>query len=79
MGERDMGINQKVRARLIPTGECWCGCGEDAGIGRFFLPGHDRRAEAAVIKREYGSVAAFLSAHGYGPGKRNAINHQDEN
>ena len=28
--------------RLIPTGDCWCGCGAETAIGAFFLPGHDK-------------------------------------
>jgi len=58
--------------RLLPTGKCFCGCGLDAAVGKFFLSSHDRKAEAAVIALVYGSVAAFLVAHGYGPGRRNA-------
>ncbi len=57
--------------RVFPTGECWCGCGAETSTRSFFAPGHDKRAESAVIKREYGDVARFLDAHGYGPkGKR---------
>lgn len=56
--------------RLLPTGECWCGCGTEVGLGSFFAPGHDRIAEGKVIRAEYGSVARFLVAHGYGPGGR---------
>jgi hypothetical protein len=37
-----------------------------------FRPGHDKRAESNVILREYGSVADFLAAHGYGPGGKSA-------
>jgi hypothetical protein len=58
--------------RVFPTGECWCGCGEEVPVTAFFKPGHDRRAETIVMKLEYGSVAQFLDAHGFGPGKRNA-------
>lgn len=58
--------------RLLPTGECWCGCGDQTRIGSFFLPGHDRAAEAAVVKTKYGGVPAFLKAHGFGPGGVNA-------
>lgn len=61
-----------TRTRLFPSGECWCGCGEEVPVTAFFKPGHDKRAEAAVITVEYGSVAHFLHAHGFGPGKRNA-------
>lgn len=54
--------------RLLPTGSCWCGCGGETGIGSFFLAGHDKTAESAVILVEYGGVPEFLVHHGYGPG-----------
>ena len=57
--------------RLLPTGECWCGCGGETTIGAFFLAGHDKAAEAAVISVEYGGVQQFLVRHGYGPDGRN--------
>lgn len=57
--------------RLLPTGTCWCGCGQETAIGAFFLPGHDKVAEAAVVLAEYGSVPAFLVSHGYAPGGKN--------
>ena len=59
--------------RLIPTGKCWCGCGDDAELGKFFKSGHDRRAESAVIKVEYGSVVEFLAKKGYVPGGKNPM------
>ena len=59
--------------RLLPTGECWCGCGAETAIGSFFLPGHDKTAESAVISVEYGGVPGFLVHHGYGPGGKNAL------
>ena len=55
--------------RLLPTGGC--GCGEETRIGSFFLSGHDKAAEAAVISVEYGGVPRFLVRHGYGPEGRN--------
>ncbi len=58
-------------SRLIPTGYCWCGCGKETGIGSFFLPGHDKIAESAVILVEYGGVPRFLQDNGYGPGGKN--------
>ena len=58
--------------RLIPTGTCWCGCGEETSIGSFFLPGHDKVAESAVIAVRYGGVAQFLEHHGFGPFGENA-------
>ncbi len=57
--------------RLLPTGECWCGCGAETAIGSFFLPGHDKTAESAVISVEYGGVPRFLVQHGYGPEGKN--------
>jgi hypothetical protein len=60
------------QGRLLPTGECWCGCEQPTKEpGNFFLPGHDKVAESAVILLEYGSVPKFLVAHGFGPGGRN--------
>ena len=52
--------------RLLPTGECWCGCGAETAIGSFFLPGHDKTAESAAISVEYRGVPEFLNCHGYG-------------
>ncbi|GGU40332.1 hypothetical protein [Streptomyces violascens] len=54
--------------RLIPTGKCFCGCGNDVGLGSFFARGHDKVAEAALIAVEYGgSVAQMLHAKGFSP------------
>lgn len=54
--------------RLIPTGDCWCGCGKEVNIGKFFAPGHDKKAEGDLLALEYeGSVARLLVANGYGP------------
>ena len=60
-----------MTGRLLPTGTCWCGCGQETAIGSFFLPGHDKIAEAAVVLEEYGGVPAFLAQHGYAPGGKN--------
>lgn len=62
----------KDQKRLMPTGECWCGCGETTGVGAFFVVGHDKRAEAAIVKTVYGNVPELLVAHGFGPGGKNA-------
>jgi hypothetical protein len=61
-----------AKRRLLPTGECWCGCGEETAIGAFFRPGHDKYAESAVISLVYGTVADFLDQQGFGPSGRNA-------
>lgn len=63
---------------LIPTGTCWCGCGEKTSRGAFFALGHDKRAESAVVKVVYGSVPDLLVAHGYGPGGKNASRDLDD-
>lgn len=55
----------------MPTGECWCGCGASVSRGAFFVTGHDKRAESAVIKVEYQIIPRFLEEHGYGPGGKN--------
>lgn len=56
------------KPRLLPTGNCWCGCGREVGLGKFFAQGHDKTAESALIALKYeGSVPHFLHAHGYGP------------
>src|SRR5947209_7272424 len=52
--------------------QCWCGCGQAIERPHFFAPGHDRWAESYVIRKEYGNIAAFLKAHGYGPHGRSA-------
>lgn len=56
------------KPRLIPTGNCWCGCGTEVGLGRFFAHGHDKVAEAAFMAVHYdASVPRLLAEHGYGP------------
>jgi hypothetical protein len=59
-----------VSERLLPNGFCWCGCGREIGIGRFFAQGHDKVAEAALMAVRYeASVPRLLAEHGFGPGK----------
>ncbi|MBA2324531.1 MAG: hypothetical protein H0V92_11150 [Pseudonocardiales bacterium] len=61
-----MGPSKRVTA--YPMGKCYCGCGAELVDPRaFFQAGHDKRAEARVIREEYGNVPNFLIAHGYGP------------
>jgi hypothetical protein len=47
-------------------------------LGAFFLTGHDKRAESAVLKVVYGNVPNFLIEHGYGPGGKNASEELDK-
>lgn len=67
-----------MTTRLLPTGECWCGCGHEVTRGSFFLPGHDKKAESAIILVEYGGVPEFLDKHGYAPGGKNLQNALEE-
>lgn len=66
-----MSAVRDKQGRLLPTGECWCGCTTVTPEGNFFHPGHDKTAESAVIAVRYGSVAEFLVDHHFGPGGRN--------
>jgi hypothetical protein len=56
-----------VIKRLLPTGQCWCGCSARIDLGSFFAPGHDKRAESRVIMEVFGDVPHFVNAFGYGP------------
>ena len=64
--------------RILPTGDCWCGCGSETTPGNFFVPGHDKVAESAVINLKYGSVAEFMVAHDFGPSGRNPRSEMDD-
>lgn len=56
--------------RLLPNGFCWCGCGREAGLGKFFAQGHDKVATAALVAVRYeASVPRLLLEHGFGPDK----------
>ena len=57
--------------RIIPTGVCWCGCGSEVPLGKFFMPGHDRRAVQRVITEVFGDTPQFLTKQGYAPGGAN--------
>ncbi len=57
----------------IPTGHCWCGCGQTTGLAAFFVGDHETEAALAVIGVEYGTVPAFLLEHGFGPEGRSPI------
>ena len=58
------------RPRLLPTGKCWCGCGNQTSARSYFCQGHDKLAEAALMRVEYhGEVAQLLHAHGFNPGR----------
>ncbi len=37
-----------------PNGQCWCGCGEQPGTGRYFKPGHDGFAQNKVSTMAHG-------------------------
>ncbi|MDX3697828.1 hypothetical protein PV726_48270 [Streptomyces europaeiscabiei] len=51
----------------MPTGDCFCGCGGEAEIGRWFVRGHDITAAAALRAVEGLSLPQRLVAAGFGP------------
>ena len=56
--------------RLPMTDTCWCGCGRNTRRGSFFVQGHDKIAEAALLALDHGdSVARRLHEREYGPGR----------
>ena len=58
----------------LPSGECWCNCGELTARGAFFRPGHDRRAVSYVLEILHkGSIAQFLLDKGFGPGGKDLL------
>lgn len=60
--------------RLLPTGTCWCGCGKETARGSFFVRGHDKIAEAAIIAARYGnSVAQLVHDHHFTPDPDNSV------
>lgn len=62
------------KLRLIPTGNCWCGCPKEVGLGKFFSPGHDKVAEAAYMAVHHeASVARLLADTGFAPGDKETI------
>jgi hypothetical protein len=71
------GEGVMVAATPTSNGKCWCGCGASVAPGKFFVQNHDRWAEAYVIRRRYGSIAAFLDHHGYGPEGQSARDEAD--
>ncbi|GLF98036.1 hypothetical protein [Streptomyces yaizuensis] len=61
--------------RLVPTGDCFCGCGGEAGIGRWFVLGHDITAAGALRAVEGGlSLPQRLVEAGFGP-ERSVVDH----
>jgi hypothetical protein len=56
----------------VPTGQCYCGCGESVGRGALFRIGHDKKATSILDAIFHGgSVADRVLDHGYGPGQNN--------
>lgn len=67
-------MSRSERERLIPTGICWCGCGKEIGLGKFFAQGHDKISEAAYMAVHHeASVARLLADTGYGPDANESI------
>ncbi|MFE1190204.1 serine/threonine-protein kinase [[Kitasatospora] papulosa] len=55
------------KVRLVPTGDCFCGCGAEAEIGRWFVRGHDITAAAALRALEGMKLPQRLVSLGFGP------------
>ena len=56
--------------QAIPTGKCWCGCGEQTKPGKFFVQTHDGKAYGYLRKLHIGrygndGLANILLAMGY--------------
>ncbi|MFF8994503.1 hypothetical protein ACF09H_32185 [Streptomyces sp. NPDC014983] len=51
----------------MPTGDCFCGCGAEAEIGRWFVQGHDITAAAALRALEGKKLPQRLVSLGFGP------------
>ncbi|MEV7157279.1 hypothetical protein AB0N77_22070 [Streptomyces misionensis] len=61
-------MTETRKKRLVPTGDCFCGCGGEAGIGRWFVRGHDITAAGALRAVEGGlSLHERLIEAGFGP------------
>src|SRR4051794_32458118 len=60
--------------RALPQGVCYCGCDTPIDSNKFFVPTHDRIAEARLLAAEYdGSIANLIASHGYGPHKKSLL------
>lgn len=55
------------KIRLVPTGDCFCGCGAEAEIGRWFVRGHDITAAAALRALQGMKLPQQLVSLGFGP------------
>ncbi|MFF8786697.1 hypothetical protein [Streptomyces sp. NPDC015125] len=62
-------MTETRKKRLLPTGYCFCGCGEEVGIGRWFVLGHDITSAGALRTVEEGelSLPERLDKAGFGP------------
>lgn len=65
LGSRSVTATRNTR--LVPTGYCFCGCGGEAEIGRWFVQGHDITAAAALRAVEGLRLPHRLVEAGYGP------------
>ena len=56
----------RLRPDPEKTGKCYCGCGKSTK-GHFHKGGGDSTAKGMFLHIHYGSNAALLVEHGYGP------------
>ncbi|MCL3999178.1 hypothetical protein [Streptomyces lavenduligriseus] len=61
-------MTETKKRRLLPTGHCFCGCGQEVGIDRWFVFGHDITAADALRAVQGGlSLPQLLAEAGFGP------------
>jgi hypothetical protein len=60
-------VTDTRKMRLVPTGDCFCGCGAEAEIGRWFVLGHDITAAAALRALQGMKLPQQLVSAGFGP------------
>jgi hypothetical protein len=54
---------EDIKRRVRPTRMCFFGCGQATAKNRHFVVRHDRKAETAVIREFYGTIADFVVEH----------------
>lgn len=60
-------MKKSDKALPAANGVCWCGCNEGANPGKYFRPGHDRRASERVIHEGFGGLVMMLLELGMAP------------
>ena len=45
-----------MKANILPTGDCFCGCGDPASRGAYFIAGHDRKVDKWLNEMLHGNT-----------------------